>query len=94
MKLFEKHGMTNLIYWNLTHGRPEREADNTLVYLLAHKSQEAGQGVVRRVPRRPGLARRPATASEEKAGGSLTDAANRTACSRIYCVPTDYSPLK
>src|SRR5437667_366337 len=35
-KLFEKHGMTNVGYWTPT--KDQKGADNTLVYLLAHKS--------------------------------------------------------
>lgn len=35
MKIFEKHGMTNVMYWT-----PEGK-ENTLVYLLAHDSKEA-----------------------------------------------------
>jgi hypothetical protein len=97
MKLFEKHGMTNLIYWNLT---PEQagaksplKPENTLVYLLAHKSKEAGLasfGAFRQDP--DWIAAR--TASEEKAGGSLTILPLSDGVKSEYCVPTDYSPLK
>lgn len=96
MKLFEKHGMTNLIYWNMTPEQPgaktELKPDNTLVYLLAHKSQEAGLASF-------GSFRQDAdwikvkTASEEKAGGSLT-LPQPGGVQSIYCKPTDYSPLK
>lgn len=37
-KLFEKHGMTNVGYWQQTSGD---NAENTLVYLLAFPSKEA-----------------------------------------------------
>ena len=38
IKLFEKYGMTNVVYWNVLKGEPD---DNRLlVYLLAHKSKE------------------------------------------------------
>jgi hypothetical protein len=97
MKLFEKHGMTNLIYWNMT---PEQgkakgpwKADNTLIYLLAHKSKEAGLasfGAFRQDP--DWIAAR--TASEEKAGGSLTILPQSDGVKSTYCTPTDYSPLK
>ncbi|HVL10976.1 MAG TPA: NIPSNAP family protein, partial [Gemmata sp.] len=36
IKLFEKYGMTNVVYWNALKG--QKGEDNTLVYLLAHKS--------------------------------------------------------
>lgn len=40
MRLFEKHGMTNVAYWT-----PEdpKLAGNTLVYVLAHPSREAAR---------------------------------------------------
>lgn len=39
-KLFEKHGITNIGYWVPADG-PEHE--NTLVYLLQHKSRDAAK---------------------------------------------------
>lgn len=40
MALFEKHGMTNIVYWSPEN--PELK-DNTLIYLLSHKSREAAE---------------------------------------------------
>ncbi len=39
-RIFEKHGMTNVGYWT-----PQEAplSENTLVYILAHDSREAGQ---------------------------------------------------
>jgi hypothetical protein len=37
-KLFEKHGMTNIGYWQQSSGD---NAENTLVYILAYPSEEA-----------------------------------------------------
>ena len=39
-RIFEKHGMTNIGYWT-----PQEAplAENTLVYILAHDSRDAGQ---------------------------------------------------
>jgi hypothetical protein len=92
MKLFEKHGMTNLIYWNLM--KDQKEADNTLVYLLAHKSKDAGLASFAAFRQDPEwLAAR--KASEEKAGvPSLTKLPFSEGVQSIYCIPTDYSPLK
>jgi hypothetical protein len=92
MKLFEKHGMTNLIYWNLMGD--QKEADNTLVYLLAHKSKEAGLASFAAFRADPEwLAAR--KASEEKAGvPSLTKMPFSEGVQSVYCLPTDYSPLK
>lgn len=41
MKLFEKHGMTNVVYTVPAPGQPG--ADTTLVYLLAHRDDAARQ---------------------------------------------------
>ena len=38
VKLFEKHGMKNEMYWRPTD---EKLKDTTLIYLLSHDSQEA-----------------------------------------------------
>lgn len=91
VKLFEKHGMTNLIYWHLTPGQKGKDDANTLVYLLAHKSQDAAKASFDAFRKDPDwLAAR--KASEEKAGGSLTEAKNGVVSE--FLVPTDYSPLK
>lgn len=38
MRIFEKHGMTNIGYWIPVD---ESESGNTLIYILSHDSQEA-----------------------------------------------------
>ncbi|AWM39543.1 hypothetical protein GobsT_21180 [Gemmata obscuriglobus] len=87
--LFAKHGMTNLIYWNVLAG--EKGADDTLIYLLAHKSKEAAAKSFDAFRKDPDwLAAR--KASEEKGGGSLT--AEKNGVVSEFLVPTDYSPLK
>ena len=40
MKLFEKHGIRNEMYWILID---DARKDNTLIYLLSHESQEAAE---------------------------------------------------
>src|ERR1043166_2576415 len=40
IELFKKHGMQNIAYWHLMPD--QKGADRRLIYLLAHKSQEAG----------------------------------------------------
>lgn len=40
MKLFEKHGMKNIMYWTPTD---EKTANNTLIYVLWHASPEAAK---------------------------------------------------
>ncbi len=40
MKLFEKHGMKNVLYWTPTD---EKTANNTLIYVIWHASPEAAK---------------------------------------------------
>src|SRR5579862_5247657 len=40
MKLFEKHGMQNVMYWVPTD---EKLKDNTLIYVVSHASAEAAK---------------------------------------------------
>ena len=89
VKLFEKHGMTNVVYWHLLAG--QKGAEDKLVYLLAHKSQDAAKASFDAFRKDPDwLAAR--KASEEKAGGSLTE--TKDGVLSEFLVPTDYSPLK
>ncbi|MBL9093263.1 MAG: NIPSNAP family protein [Planctomycetaceae bacterium] len=89
VKLFEKHGMTNVVYWN--YMADQKNADKMLVYLLAHKDQAAAKASY-------GAFREDAdwvkarTASEEKAGGSLTEKEKGVVSE--FLAPTDYSPLR
>jgi hypothetical protein len=80
--------MTNVVYFHLLEG--QKGAENTLVYLLAHKSEEAGKKSFDgfRSDADWIAARK---ASEEKAGGSLT---TEGGVKSVYMQPTDYSPLK
>lgn len=43
MKLFEKHGMENIIYWNVSEpaARSDDDKDNMLIYIIAHKDEAA-----------------------------------------------------
>lgn len=89
IKLFEKYGMTNVVYWNLLKG--EKEDDKLLIYLLAHKSKDAAAKSFDSFRKDADwLAAR--KASEEKGGGSLTEAKGGVVSE--FLVPTDYSPLK
>lgn len=89
LKLFEKHGMTNIVYWNVLKG--QKDDDRLLIYLLAHKSPEAAAQSFAAFRQDPDwLAAR--KASEEKAGGSLTEPKGGVVSE--FLKPTDYSPLK
>lgn len=85
--LFKKHGMQNLAYWHLTPG--QKDADRKLIYIIAHKSKEAGAasfGTFRTDP--DWVAAK--DASEKKAGGSLT-AGGMAGVKSTYMKATDYS---
>jgi hypothetical protein len=88
IKLFEKHGMTNVVYWNVL--KDQKGDDNKLIYLLAHKSEEAAKKSFDAFRMDPDwIAAR--KASEEKGGGSLTE---KDGVKSEFLKPTDYSPLK
>jgi hypothetical protein len=88
LALFAKHGMTNLFYWQLLADQPA--ADQTLVYLLAHSSQEAAKASFAAFRADPDwIAAK--QASEDKAGGSLTVP---DGVQSLFLKPTDYSPTR
>lgn len=85
MKLFKKHGMTNLVYWETA------DDDRMLIYLLAHKSEAAAKESFAAFRQDPDwLAAK--KASEEAAGGSLTEKENGVVSE--FLEATDYSPLR
>jgi hypothetical protein len=88
IKLFEKHGMTNVAYWH--YAPSEKDADKMLVYLLAHKSEEAAKQSFAAFAKDPDwvAARK---ASEVQGGGPLTEKGGVVS---EFLTPTDYSPLK
>jgi hypothetical protein len=82
-KLFEKHGMTNIAYWN-----PEdpKEAEKKLYYILAFPSKEAADkswDAFRADPEWTTVRK----ASET--GGRLVEKVDH-----VFLKPTDYSPLR
>jgi hypothetical protein len=90
INLFKKHGMQNIVYW---HRMPDQKnASDTLVYILAHKSKEAGLASFDTFRKDPKWIKAK-QASEEKAGGSLT-VPDPNGVVSTYMVPTDYSPIK
>jgi hypothetical protein len=80
MRLFEKHGMKNVVY--LT----PKEGENTLAYLLAHKSVEAAKASFASFVQDPEwIAARDASELD----GKIVDKIES-----VFYDPTDYSPLK
>jgi hypothetical protein len=87
-KLFEKHGMTNVGYW--TPMKDQKGADDTLIYILAHRSAEAAKASFDEFRKDPDwMAAR--KASEEKAGGPLTI---KDGVKSTFLKATDYSPMR
>jgi len=88
LKLFEKHAMTSFGYWTPTEKK--NGAGEKLIYLLAHKSQEAAAESFRAF-RADADWIAVKKASEDKAGGPLTA---QDGVKSEFFVPTDYSPTK
>ncbi len=88
MKLFEKHGITNIAYWTPAPGDPR--AGNTLIYLLAHKNPQAAAASFAAFRADPDWIKAKAD-TEQAAGGSLTVT---NGVQSVLLQPTDYSPMK
>lgn len=86
--LFEKHGMTNLAYFQFT--ADQTGAEDTLRYFLAHKNMDAATKFWTDFRAEP-VWLTAKKASEEKAGGSLT---TEYGVLSVFLNPTDFSPLK
>lgn len=84
MRLFEKHGMQNIAYWTPTD--PELK-DNTLVYVIAHKSQEAADASWQAFGQDPEWQK--VREESEKDGRILAKRPDR-----LYLLSTDYCPFQ
>lgn len=80
MKLFEKHGMKNLMYWT-----PEGKED-VLVYVISHKSREAADASWKAFIADPEW--HAARDASERDGKIVMKV------ERQYLTPTEYSPMK
>jgi len=87
VKLFTKHGMEHVGYWHLIGGL--QDMDRKLIYILAHKSPEAGQASFAAFRQDPDWVKAKAD-SERKAGGSLTEG-GMAGVKSTYMRATDYS---
>ena len=86
VELFKKHGMENVAYWRPTPD--QKDAKNTLVYLLAHKSVEAAKKSFDAFRQDPNWVK---AKTESEKNGSLTVP---DGVKSEFLVPTDYSPMK
>jgi hypothetical protein len=90
VKLFEKHGIHNVGYWHLMPG--QKEAERKLIYILAHKSKEAGAASFAAFRQDPAWIKAKGD-SEKQAGGSLTEG-GMAGVKSTYMQATDYSAMK
>ena len=86
LKLFEKHGMENVIYW--TKAPDQKDANTTLIYFLAHKDKDAAKKSFDAFRQDPNWVK---AKTESEKDGSLTV---QGGVKSEILVPTDYSPLK
>lgn len=89
MKLFEKHGMTNLPYFRVMDA--DKGADNKLIYWLAHASKEAGLASFTAFRADPDWVK--AKAESEK-DGPLTVQPQAEGVKSVYMQATDFSPIR
>jgi hypothetical protein len=83
MRLFEKHGMTNVAYWTPDDARL---AGNTLVYVLAHPSREAARRSWDAFRQDPEWIR---VKAESEANGPIVSRVES-----VFGNATDYSPVR
>lgn len=83
VKLFEKHGMTNIVYMTPMDAP---QSENTLVYLLAHKSREAAKASFDAFRKDPDWVK---ARTESEAPGPIV-----VKVDSVFLTPTDYSPMK
>lgn len=83
LRIFEKHGMTNVGYWI---PQDSTLRDNTLIYLLAHPSREAADQAWRNFSADPEW--------QQVAEESQRDGRILTSVTRVWLDPTDFSPMR
>jgi hypothetical protein len=83
LRIFQKHGMTNVIY---LAPQDAPLSQNTLVYLLAHESREAAKRSWDAFRNDPEWKK---VAAETQANGPIVSKVES-----VFFNPTDYSPMK
>ena len=82
-KLFEKHGMENIVYFTTVE---KDGAQSKLLYLLAHKSEQAGKESFDSFRKDPNWIK---VRDESEKAGKIVEKVES-----VYLKPTDYSPMK
>ena len=83
MKIFEKHGMTNVAYWTFEDS-PAKES--TLIYVISHASREQAKKNWDEFRADPEWQK---VAAESNVNGNIV-----TKVDSVFADATDYSPLK
>lgn len=83
MKMFEKHGMTNVAYWT-PQDSPGK--DDTLVYVISHESREAAKRNWAEFSADPEWQK---IAADSQKDGKIVERVES-----VFVEATDYSPLK
>lgn len=83
IKLFEKHGMKNEMYW------VPMEEDNKLIYVVSHESREAADKSWKEFGADPEWQKVAAESQTEANGGKIVSKVDR-----VWMKLTDYSPGK
>jgi hypothetical protein len=83
MRIFEKHGMTNIAYWT-PQDSPLKE--NTLIYVISHKSREAAKASWAAFGADPEWKK---VSAESQVNGRIV-----AKVESVFMDATDYSPMK
>ena len=83
MKIFEKHGMTNVAYWTFEDS-PARE--NTLIYVISHSSREQAKKNWAEFSADPEWQK---VSEDSQKDGKIVEKVDS-----VFVDATDYSPLK
>lgn len=83
MRIFEKHGITNVGYW-VPQDAPAK--DNTLIYVISHESRDAAKKSWAAFGADPEWQK---VAKESQMNGKIV-----AGITSVYMDPADYSPIK
>jgi hypothetical protein len=83
MRIFQRHDMTNIGYWS---PQDAPLSQNTLIYILAHKSRDAAKESWAAFRNDPEWKK---VAGESEANGKIV-----AKVESVFLTPTDYSPIK
>jgi hypothetical protein len=83
MRIFEKHGMTNIAYW-VPQDAPASQ--NTLIYIIAHSSREAAKKNWDEFRNDPEWQK---VQKDSEANGKIV-----SKLESVFMAPTDFSPMK